>query len=79
MDIGIILDSSTSVGLENWKGTLKFVKRLSQNFIIGPKHTIFGVIQFRHRPKMIFDLKEQEYWTKQGFEDRVMSIRYRRG
>merc|ERR1712142_72 len=79
MDIGIILDASTSVTRKNWEGTLKFVNRLSKIFTIGPDHVKFGIIRFSWFPYMIFGLSNKQYWTNAAFENKVSRIRYTYG
>jgi len=79
MDIGIILDASTSVTRKNWDGTLKFVNRLSKIFTIGPQHVKFGIIRFSWFPSMQFGFSDKTYWTNKSFEDKVSRIRYTYG
>lgn len=79
MDIGIILDASTSVTRKNWDGTLRFVNRLSKIFTIGPQHVKFGVIRFSWFPSMQFGFSDSAYWTEKNFEQKVSKIRYTYG
>jgi len=79
MDIGIILDASTSVTRRNWDNTLKFVNKLSKIFTIGPKHVKFGVIRFSWFPSMQFSFSDNKYWSSKSFEDKVSTIRYTYG
>jgi uncharacterized protein YegL len=79
MDIGIILDASTSVTRRNWEGTLKFVNRLSKIFKIGPLNTKFGVIRFSWFPSMQFGFSDKQYWTNANFEHKISKIRYTYG
>merc|ERR1719230_11678 len=79
MDIGIILDASTSVTRKNWDGTLKFVNRLSKIFTIGPNHVKFGVIRFSWFPTMQFGFSDKKFWSNKNFESKVSTIRYTYG
>jgi len=79
MDIGIILDASTSVTRKNWDGTLRFVNRLSKIFTIGPQHVKFGVIRFSWFPSMQFSFSDSQYWSEKSFEQKVSKIRYTYG
>ena len=79
MDIGIILDASTSVTRKNWEGTLKFVNRLSKIFTIGPHHAKFGVIRFSWFPSIQFGFSDNQYQSNGKFEHKVSTIRYTYG
>jgi len=79
LDIGIILDASTSVTRENWDETLEFVQKLSRDFEIGPAKVHFGVIRFSWFPTLQFSIADRQFWDRSKFERKVSTIRYTYG
>jgi len=79
MDIGLILDASTSVTRKNWDETLEFVKKFSKDFKIGPDNVRFGIIRFAWFPSFQFSLSDPRYWSKANFEKKVSTIQYTYG
>ncbi|XP_013408524.1 collagen alpha-1(XIV) chain isoform X2 [Lingula anatina] len=59
-DIAFIVDASGSVGADNWKKQLSFVKNIVQRFDIGPNATHFGALSFSTGYRYGFHLQEHE-------------------
>ncbi|KAK0050615.1 serine-rich adhesin for platelets, partial [Biomphalaria pfeifferi] len=55
-DIIILLDSSASLGLENWLKMIKFAADLVESFDVGPDGAQFGALTFSNRPELLFKL-----------------------
>jgi len=79
LEIGIILDASTSVTKKNWDKTIEFVQRLSKGFKLGPDNVHFGVIQFSWYPLLQFSMSDRRYWYRSSFERKLKSLPYTYG
>jgi len=79
MDIGIILDASSSVTKKNWDETLEFVKKYAKDFKLGPNNVRFGIIRFSWFPSLQFSISDPKYWNKSSFERKVSTLKYTYG
>ena len=79
LEVGVILDSSTSVNSRNWNRTLDFLVAFSKEFVIRPTGVHFGVLHFAWRVYFDFAISDERYWTAESFEARVKTIKYRFG
>ena len=79
LEVGVILDSSTSVNSRNWNRTLAFLVAFSKEFVIRPTGVHFGVLHFAWRVYFDFAISDERYWTAESFEARVKTIKYRFG
>jgi len=61
LDIGIILDKSESVGTENLREVLGFVKALIKAFNPAPNGDHFGLITFNRDATMVFKFSDSKY------------------
>ena len=57
-DVAFLLDSSGSIGADNWPKILDFVKDIVKRFDIDPYHTQVGVITYGNQAGLNFDLKQ---------------------
>ncbi|KAK3711058.1 hypothetical protein QZH41_019232, partial [Actinostola sp. cb2023] len=59
LDVGIILDGSGSVRLQNFKKAKKVIQRLVDFFAVGPMKTRIGIVVYSNQPKI-------KYWLNAG-------------
>ncbi|XP_057306646.1 coadhesin-like [Hydractinia symbiolongicarpus] len=76
LEVGIILDGSTSVTRNNWNRTIDFVNKFSDEFVVSTNEVHFGVLHFAWRAKLDFTISDERYWTPKTFKDRVKMIEY---
>lgn len=76
LEVGVILDGSSSVTSANWVKTLNFVKTFADEFVVSPTEVHFGVIHFSWSAKLDFKISESRYWTKNALHKRIDEIRY---
>ncbi|CAG5131625.1 unnamed protein product, partial [Candidula unifasciata] len=60
IDLIYIIDSSGSIGLENYKKNFQFVVRSIRAFTLGPQATRVGVITFGTSPRVLFALTDDD-------------------
>jgi len=76
LDVGIILDGSTSVTSRNWQKTLDFVTSFSKEFSVNKDEVHFGTLHFSWKVYMDFLISDQRYWNHTALEAKVKTIRY---
>ena len=76
-DIVFVIDSSGSIGQNNYDTMLTFVKDLTNNFDIGPNKIRVGAEIFSDRTYIQFNLNT--YSTKAQVQQAVSNIPYKRG
>ena len=76
-DVVIVLDSSTSVGDDNWKLQLNFVNNLLGPLNIGPKADRVGFITYNTDAKLQFDF--DKYTTTDGVTKAVLGTKFTEG
>lgn len=76
-DILFILDSSGSIGHNNYDTMLTFVKDIVSNFDVGPNKIQVGAEIFSDRTYQQFNLNK--YSTKSAVEHAISNIPYKRG
>ena len=59
-DIIFVLDSSGSIGLDNWVKVLNFTKSIAGGFVIGPDEVQIGVAFYGNRARVAFNLNEYD-------------------
>lgn len=74
-DIVFVLDSSGSIGRDNWVRVLDFVRSVIQDLDIGYDATRVGVVTYGNRAEVNFDLKT--YTEKNELLDAVSRIRWK--
>ena len=57
-DIVFALDSSGSIGIENWQKVLNFTKSIAGGFDIGPENVQIGVNYYSNAVSLAFHLNE---------------------
>ncbi|XP_059150389.1 cartilage matrix protein-like [Physella acuta] len=57
-DIVCVIDSSASIGVDNYQSQMQFVADLASQFPIGPSAVQFGAVVFSDYPNKLFDLKD---------------------
>ena len=76
LDVGIIVDGSSSVTRKNWEKTLDFIKEFSDEFSIGPQGVHFGVLHFSWKVYLDFKISDSQYWSQQSLKNKVSTITY---
>ncbi|KAI0209304.1 Zinc metalloproteinase dpy-31 [Lamellibrachia satsuma] len=56
VDVAFLLDSSGSVGKDNWRTVLAFVKDVINNLVVGPTHAQFAAAVFSTQAYVLFYL-----------------------
>ena len=57
-DVVFSLDSSGSIGIENWRKVLNFTKSVAQAFTLGPNSVQVGVNYYGNRASVAFHLND---------------------
>ena len=73
----VVLDSSTSVGDDNWKVQLDFVKNLIAPLHIGPNGDRVGFVTYNTDAKLVFGLKQHS--TLAGINKAVANTAFTEG
>ncbi|KAK6970939.1 serine-rich adhesin for platelets [Biomphalaria glabrata] len=73
-DIIILLDSSASLGLENWLKMIKFAADFVESFDVGPDGAQFGALTFSNRPELLFRLNS--YPNRTPVIEKMLSTPY---
>ena len=76
-DVVIVLDSSTSVGDDNWKLQLAFVNNLLGPLNIGPSTDRVAFVTYNTEAKLEFDFTK--YTTASGVTNAVSSTKFTEG
>lgn len=76
-DVAFLLDSSGSIGQQNFRLVKDFVHRVVQEMAIGKGHTRVGVASYSTNARMGFHL--DDYLTKESVQDAISSIGYEYG
>ncbi|XP_078352821.1 coadhesin-like [Oculina patagonica] len=61
LDIGIVLDKSSSVTKPNLKKVITFLKKLVKNFNPAPEADHFGFITFHKKANLVFTFADSQY------------------
>ena len=77
MDLAFILDSSGSVGSDNFQQVKNFVKDVVDFFNIGTSGTHVAVVTYSTYTRLEFNLKA--HYTKSAMKNAVGNIYYRGG
>uniref|UniRef100_A0A674K4Q5 VWFA domain-containing protein n=1 Tax=Terrapene triunguis TaxID=2587831 RepID=A0A674K4Q5_9SAUR len=73
-DLVFILDTSSSVGKEDFEKVRQWVSNLVETFEIGPDKTRVGVVRYSDRPTTEFDLGR--YQTREEIKKAARNIKY---
>ncbi|KAJ7338168.1 hypothetical protein JRQ81_010809, partial [Phrynocephalus forsythii] len=73
-DLVFLLDTSSSVGKEDFEKVRQWVANLVDTFEIGPDKTRVGVVRYSDRPTTEFDLGR--YQTREEIKEAARNIKY---
>ncbi|XP_039256087.2 P-selectin-like [Styela clava] len=76
IDLFIVLDSSSSVGRDNWNKTLNFAAGILKDFAISPEDLLVGAIRYNAVVDVKSEIKVGQYTTKQSTVDAILSLPY---
>ena len=79
MEIGVMLDSSSSVTIPNWSKSIEFLIALSNNFVVSPTQAHFGILHYSTMPTLDFAISDKTYWSAVEFQRKVKEIAYTTG
>jgi len=69
MDVGFVIDSSSSVRRENFGKVKQFLIELINELDVSSIKTHVGVIQYNHKSYLLWDLDKKEYYDKKKLEE----------
>ncbi|GAB1606666.1 hypothetical protein Ahia01_000949200 [Argonauta hians] len=72
-----VLDTSSSVWVQDYRKQLKFVSKLADSFEIGPNDVQVGVITYSTRANL--DISLNRYKSKKNLKNAILAIPYRSG
>ncbi|XP_051503354.1 collagen alpha-6(VI) chain [Myxocyprinus asiaticus] len=76
-DIVFLVDSSASIGLENFQKIREFLSSLVQNFEVAPDKVQIGLVQYSNTPRTEFFLKT--YQNKEDILNNIQKLHYKTG
>jgi len=76
LEIGVILDGSSSVRSSNYRKVKTFFQNLTDEFIVSQDGVHFGAIRFSWRTHLEFKIGDQRYWNPEALKERISKIRY---
>ncbi|XP_031563116.1 coadhesin-like [Actinia tenebrosa] len=79
LDIGIILDGSTSVESDPFKVAIDFIKQLMKYFEISPQGSHVGFILYSTDATLEFKMSDSTYYSYQKLAARLDKIKYPQG
>eukprot|EP00795_Rhopilema_esculentum_P017452 gene17452-9057_t len=79
IDLGIIMDASTSVKRSNYNKVKIFIKELSEDFEISKTGTHFGILHYSGSAKLDFTMRDSQYYNRINLKAKIDSIPYSYG
>jgi len=79
IDLGLIMDASSSVRRSNYNKVKSFIKDLSDDFTIGASDTRFGIIHYSNSAKLDFTQRDAKYYDRTALKAKIDSIVYSYG
>ncbi|XP_073689768.1 collagen alpha-6(VI) chain [Garra rufa] len=76
-DIVLLVDGSSSIGLENFQEVREFLSSLVENFDVAPDKTRIGLVQYSDTPRTEFLL--DAYQNKEDILSYFQNLRYKTG
>ena len=76
MDIGIILDSSRTVGWNNFDTLKRSLVKLTEYFHVSKKGTHFGLIHYNENATLDFDFTDASLHNIEALKERIMDVDY---
>lgn len=79
MDVGIILDSSSSVRRDNYETVKKFLIKLVDNMDVNQRTTHVGIIHYNHRPFLDWNFNSDVAKNHAALKEAISKLRYQPG
>ena len=79
MDVGIVLDSSGSIGEKNFVKIKKFLMALVSYLNVSPRGTHIAMLHYDHYIYKDFDFSYHEMWNLQKCQQAIANVPYTRG
>jgi len=76
MDIGIILDSSRTVGWSNYETLKRSIAKLTDYFHLSQEGTHFGFIHYNEDAMLDFDFADASLYNPEALKERIMDVKY---
>ena len=76
MDIGVIVDSSRSVGWKNYETVKRSLAKLTDYFDVSEEGTHFGFIHYNQDATLDFDFAETSLHNPEALKEKIMKIKY---
>ena len=76
IELGVIMDASSSVKRKNYRKTKDFVKKFSDEFEISSTGTHMGIIHYSHYPRLDFTMADSKYHDRISLKAKIDSIVY---
>ena len=79
MDVGIVVDSSSSVRRDNFEKLKRFLVDLVDKMHVSHSKTHVGVIHYNHRPFLDWDFMADVAQNAEKLKAAILALRYRPG
>lgn len=79
VEVGIVLDASSSVGRERYQRLLSFLQNLTDEFVVSREGVHFGALHFSASPHMDFKISDSAYWEKNALKTKISQIAWSQG
>ena len=76
IELVFIIDSSGSIGEDNFKYIKEFVKGIVNEFTIGPNTTRIGLVLYSEKISVVFNLDDGDLDTRDEIKNRVDGLAY---
>lgn len=76
LDIGVIIDSSDSITLDDYNLCLEFVADLVKRFKVSEQGTHFGAIVFSSTPELQFSFADKQFYKTRRLRKKIKSFPY---
>ena len=76
IELGVIMDASSSVKRENYRKIKEFVKEFSDEFEISSTGTHMGIIHYSNNPRLDFTMADSECYDRINLKAKIDSIVY---
>ena len=76
MDIGVVLDSSRSVGRTNYETLKRSLAKLTDYFHVSKDGTHFGFIHYNQDSVVDFDFADSAFHNPQALKEKILEIKY---
>jgi len=76
MDIGVIVDSSRSVGWKNYETVKRSLAKLTEYFDVSKDGTHFGFIHYNEDAILGFDFSDTSLHNPEALREKIMNMKY---